>query len=131
MSKILLVDDNAGEVRLISETLKEMKSEAEIDTAKDGEQAVRILESGKSERPDLILLDLKLPRKSGKEVLEEIKKNTELAFIPVVILTSSDSDKDRTESLMLGADAFLSKPSALADYASVLAEALKYVRNER
>jgi two-component system, chemotaxis family, response regulator Rcp1 len=96
--EILLVEDNPGDLRLIIEVLKDSKLSNEIYVAMDGEQAVQMLhKEGKySEmpRPDLILLDLNLPKKDGRELLAEIKQDDQLKIIPVIILTSSTEEED-------------------------------------
>ena len=110
--EILLVEDNAADVRLTMEALKEARVANRLHVARDGVEALHMLrvESGAVPRPDLILLDLNLPRKDGREVLQEIKQDEALRHIPVVILTTSQAEQDVLQSYRLGANAFVTKP---------------------
>jgi two-component system, chemotaxis family, response regulator Rcp1 len=112
--EILLVEDNPGDVRLTIEALKEGKVANEINVAADGIEALAFLRrEGKYEnapKPDLILLDLNLPKKNGREVLAEIKMNPHLKCIPVVILTSSQAEKDIAATYNLHANCYITKP---------------------
>ena len=112
--EILLVEDNPGYVRLTIEALKEGKVANEINVAVDGIEALAFLRrEGKYEnapKPDLILLDLNLPKKNGREVLAEIKMNSHLKCIPVVILTSSQAEKDIVTTYNLHANCYITKP---------------------
>jgi chemotaxis family two-component system response regulator Rcp1 len=112
--EILLVEDNPGDVRLTIEALKEGKVANEINVAADGIEALAFLRrEGKYEnapKPDLILLDLNLPKKNGREVLAEIKMNPHLKCIPVVILTSSQAEKDIVTTYNLHANCYITKP---------------------
>src|SRR5690348_1683133 len=96
--EILLVEDNAGDVRLTQEALKEGNVRNNLSVARDGVQAVAFLRRegpyAQAARPDLILLDLNLPRKDGRAVLKEIKADSDLSVIPVVVLTTSRSEDD-------------------------------------
>ncbi len=106
---ILLVEDNPADVRLTREALKE--SRVRLHVARDGVEAMALLRSATAaQRPDLILLDLNLPRKDGREVLQEIKQDDALRHIPVVILTTSQAEQDVLQSYRLGASAFITKP---------------------
>ena len=112
--EILLVEDNPGDVRLTIEALKEGKVANKINVAVDGIEALAFLRrEGKYEnapKPDLILLDLNLPKKNGREVLAEIKMNSHLKCIPVVILTSSQAEKDIVTTYNLHANCYITKP---------------------
>ena len=112
--EILLVEDNPGDVRLTREALKEGKVANRINVAADGIEAMAFLHrEGKYEnapKPDLILLDLNLPRKNGREVLAEIKMDPDLKSIPVVILTSSQAEKDIVATYNLHANCYVTKP---------------------
>lgn len=112
--EILLVEDNPGDIRLIVETLKAGVIPHNISIVKDGEEAMRYLsEKSKEEQPflpDVILLDLKLPKKSGMDVLEELKNNKKLKDIPVVVLTSSESPDDMVKAYEKKANLYVTKP---------------------
>ena len=113
-ARILLVEDNPGDVRLTREALKEGKIINELAVVSDGVEAMDYLRRrGKfadASRPDLILLDLNLPRKNGREVLAEIKSDQSMRRIPVVILTVSRAEEDILKSYDLHANCYISKP---------------------
>lgn len=117
---ILLVEDNPGDVRLTIEALREGKVRNNLAVAPDGEEALAYLHRQGSyrdaPRPDLILLDLNLPRRDGREVLAEIKSDPVLKTIPVVILTTSQADQDITKSYELSANCYISKPVDLDQF---------------
>jgi CheY-like chemotaxis protein len=112
--EILIVEDNEGDVGLIEEVFEEAKIKNNIHVAEDGEEAVLYLHSSGtfsgSRRPDLILLDLNLPKKDGREVLREIKEDSNLKNIPVVVLTTSTAKKDILRAYDLHANAYVTKP---------------------
>ena len=112
--EILLVEDNEGDVGLIEEVFEEAKIRNNLHVAEDGEEAILFLHGeGKfsgSPRPDIILLDLNLPKKDGREVLREIKEDNNLKNIPVVILTTSGAEKDILRSYALHSNAYVTKP---------------------
>jgi len=122
--KILLVEDNPGDVRLTSEAFKEAKVANKLYVAADGVEAMRYLrgEGGPEEspRPDLILLDLNLPRKDGREVLAEIKASPTLKRIPVVILTTSEAEEDILKTYDLHANCYITKPVDLDQFVKVV-----------
>jgi CheY-like chemotaxis protein len=119
-----LVEDNKPDVRLTLEALKDAKVRNHITVASDGVEAMAILRRegvhAKAPRPDLILLDLNLPRKDGREVLEEIKDDEGLRHIPVVILTTSQAEQDILQSYRLRANAFVTKPVDLEQFLTVV-----------
>ncbi len=121
---ILLVEDNPGDVRLTIEVLKDAKINNTMRVAHDGEQALKILrqkgKNGQTNRPELILLDLNLPRLNGLEVLREIKTDPILRSIPVVILTSSQSEKDILDSYSEYANAYVIKPVSIQQFVAVV-----------
>jgi two-component system, chemotaxis family, response regulator Rcp1 len=121
---ILLVEDNPGDVLLTREALREFKVNNIMQVAPDGIEALAFLRRegvhADKSRPDLILLDLNLPRKGGIEVLEEIKNDPRLKQIPVVILTTSDSEKDVLKSYSLHANCYITKPVNLEQFLSVV-----------
>jgi CheY-like chemotaxis protein len=122
--EILLVEDNAGDVRLTREALKDAKVLNTLHVARDGEEAMDYLyHKGKyadAPRPDLILLDLNLPRKDGREVLAEIKADEDLKRIPVVILTTSKSEEDVLKVYNLHANCYVTKPLDLDQFIRVV-----------
>ena len=113
--KILLVEDNPGDVRLVLEALKSIKKEYEINIAMDGEEAIDYLRKKdkfvEAPRPDIILLDLNLPKINGLEVLSDIKSDSSQKTIPVIVLSSSEADSDIFESYRCHANCYLTKPS--------------------
>lgn len=121
---ILLVEDNIGDARLAQEALKEAKVRNNLYIVGDGEEALDFLQKkGKYAgvpQPDLILLDLNLPKKNGEEVLEEIKSNDELRNIPVVILTVSKSEEDISRAYNLHANCYITKPLNLDQFIEVI-----------
>ncbi|MCI0579532.1 MAG: response regulator [Chloroflexi bacterium] len=121
---VLLVDDDPGDVRLTIEALRESKLNIELSVARDGFEALaRLRQEGHfagRPMPDLILLDLNMPRKDGREALAEIKADPELRRIPVVILTTSQSEQDILASYNLGANCFITKPVDLGQFVQVV-----------
>ena len=116
--RILLVEDNPGDADLIQEILMESDEKKEVTVAVDGFVALRCLREGP--RPDLIVLDLNLPKKSGREVLEEIKTTEALQRIPVVVLTSSEAGDDLSDVYRLHANCYLAKPVDLEEFMNVV-----------
>jgi CheY-like chemotaxis protein len=114
------VEDNPADVRLTREALKDAKVRNNVHAVSDGVEAMAFLrrtgEYADSPRPDLVLLDLNLPRKDGREVLEAIKNDDTLKEIPVVILTTSQAEQDIVESYRLRANAYVTKPVDLAQF---------------
>lgn len=108
--EILLVEDNPGDIRLIVETLKEGRLVHKISVARDGEEALRMLAEGSGVNPEIILLDLKIPKKNGLEVLAELRKKPHLKDTPVIVLTSSESEKDIAEAYEKLANCYVTKP---------------------
>lgn len=122
--EILLVEDNEGDVGLIEEVFEEIKIRNNLHVAEDGEMAVHyLLGEGKysgSTLPDLVLLDLNLPKKDGREVLEEIKSDDNLKNIPIVILTTSQAEKDILKAYDLHANAYVNKPIDFEQFIEVV-----------
>ncbi|MBV8897410.1 MAG: response regulator [Acidobacteriaceae bacterium] len=121
--RVLLVEDSPSDVRLIREALKGATVPVQIMLARDGVEAIEHLEQsevGQAQRPDLILLDLNLPRKNGKEVLAEIKASPTLKQIPVLVMTSSRSDEDIAQVYSLSANCYITKPGDLHEYVHVV-----------
>ena len=115
---IFLVEDNRGDIRLIQEALKSSKVQCEVAIARDGMEAMAYLrqdgEHTNAVRPDLILLDLNLPKKDGREVLAEIKADPDLKHIPVVVLTTSRNEEDILKSYDLHVNCYISKSRNLS-----------------
>ena len=122
--EILLVEDNPGDVRLTEEALKEGKVINNINLVNDGVEAVSFLhKEGKyadAVRPDLILLDLNLPKKDGREVLMEIKKDEALRRIPVVVLTTSKAEEDIIRTYDCHANCYITKPVDFDQFINVV-----------
>lgn len=122
--RVLLVEDNPGDAELTKETLEEGKLLVELSVVIDGTQAMAHLQQQPPyenvPRPDLMLLDLNLPKMSGIEVLAEMKKHAALRLIPVVVLTSSDAELDVVTSYQLGAACYITKPVGLAAFQSIV-----------
>jgi two-component system, chemotaxis family, response regulator Rcp1 len=129
-AEILLIEDNPGDVELIQEAFQTGKVLNHISLAMDGEEAVAFLyrRSGyeTAPRPDLILLDLNIPKKDGFEVLKEIKDNLGLSRVPVIILTSSQDDRDIVKSYDLHANCFVSKPVDVDEFLAVVRSTGKF-----
>jgi two-component system, chemotaxis family, response regulator Rcp1 len=119
LKTILLVEDNRGDIRLIQEALKRSRSPYQVVTARDGMEAMAYLrrqeEYADAIRPDLILLDLNLPKKDGREVLAEIKMDSQLKHIPVVVLTTSRNEEDILKSYDLYVNCYITKSRNLSD----------------
>ena len=107
---ILLVEDNPGDARLAEEALTEGKITNNISVVQDGVEAIDFLRDENNPRPDLIFLDLNLPKMNGKDVLAVIKKDPALKRIPVIILTTSDADDDISSTYDLQANCYITKP---------------------
>jgi two-component system, chemotaxis family, response regulator Rcp1 len=119
--EIMLVEDNPADVRLTIEALREADIPNNLRVARDGAEAIELLkEPTVSPKPDLILLDLNLPKKDGREVLNEIKEDELLRHIPVVILTTSQADQDILQSYRLRANAVITKPVDLDQFFTVV-----------
>jgi CheY-like chemotaxis protein len=118
--EVLLVEDSPGDVRLTQEAFREANREIRLHISTDGVEAMAFLMRSEphkgAPRPDLILLDLNLPRMDGREVLAQIKGDPNLCSIPVVILTTSDSEADIVRSYQLKANCYLSKPVQLDEF---------------
>jgi two-component system, chemotaxis family, response regulator Rcp1 len=118
--EILLVEDNPGDVRLTIEALRDSKVRNNLHVASDGVLALERLRRKDLPRPDLILLDLNLPRKDGREVLAEVKADPALKTIPVVILTTSRAEQDVLRSYELQANCYITKPVDLDQFITVV-----------
>jgi two-component system, chemotaxis family, response regulator Rcp1 len=121
---ILLVEDNPGDVRLTVEALKEGRVRNQLSVVSDGVEALAFLRNqgqySDAPRPDLMLLDLNLPKKDGREVLAEIKADPALRRIPVVVLTTSEAEADVLKSYALHANCYITKPVDLEQFINVI-----------
>jgi two-component system response regulator len=126
---ILLVEDNPADVEITLEAFRRSHSGNRVFVCRDGEEAIeyffqrgRYSRAGSAPRPDLVLLDLNLPRKSGLEVLATVKTNEQLKAIPAIILSTSDRDEDVRRCFQNGANAYLTKPVQFDDCVKLMAE---------
>ena len=121
---ILMVEDDPGDVDLTRETLEDSKITVSLNVVEDGVMALEYLRQkgqyANAKRPDMILLDLNLPKKDGREVLAEIKNDPNLKSIPVVVLTTSDANKDIVRTYDLGANCYITKPVGLEQFSTVV-----------
>lgn len=122
--EVLLVEDDPGDVLLTQETLLESKIQTNLHVVSDGVEALAFLrqegEYAAVPRPDLILLDLNMPRKDGREVLADVKEDPDLKTIPVAVLTTSSQDEDILKSYQLHANCYITKPVGLAQFSTVV-----------
>lgn len=122
--EILLVEDNPGDVRMAVEALKDCRVSNQLNVVEDGVEALAFLKGqdgyAGSPRPDLILLDLNLPRKDGHQVLAEIKADPDLRRIPVVVLTTSENERDVHKAYDLNANCYITKPGGLEQFVAVM-----------
>lgn len=121
---ILMVEDNAGDARLAEEAFKESKMMNTLHRVKDGVEALAFVrrtdEFADAPRPDIILLDLNLPKKDGRQVLEELKNDPDLKTIPVVVLTTSEAEQDILKSYELHANCYITKPVDLDKFMGIV-----------
>jgi CheY-like chemotaxis protein len=118
----VLVEDNPADVRLVRKALEEHQVEGELTLLMDGEKAISFIDAVDSQSaacPDLIIIDLNLPRRSGREVLEHMRRSTRCGDVPVVILSSSDIPRDRDECRRFGASRYIRKPSRLDEFLAI------------
>ncbi len=121
-ARILLVEDNPADVFLVREALAWNNIKSQLFVVRDGDEAIRLvqeIERTQSPCPDLLVLDVNLPRKSGFEVLRRVRASAKCGVAPVAILTSSEAPTDRAEAARLGASSYIQKPSNLRDFMSV------------
>jgi chemotaxis family two-component system response regulator Rcp1 len=122
--QILLVEDSPGDVSLTREAMLSARVTNELHVVGDGEEALSFLRRGSGfehcERPDLVLLDLNLPKKGGREVLQEMKSDHDLKHIPVIVLTTSEDEVDILQSYRLHANAYVTKPIAFSAFLETL-----------
>jgi two-component system, chemotaxis family, response regulator Rcp1 len=119
---VLLVEDNPGDVRLVEEALTEHRVQGELVVLGDGEKAIQFVEELEAKTgpyPELVILDLNLPKRAGTDVLRRIRESAVWNHIPVVILTSSNAPQDRQETARLGANLYIRKPGELAEFLEI------------
>ena len=122
--EVLLVEDNPGDIRLTQEALRESAFDVHLNVARDGVEALDFLNQRETftdaPRPDLILLDLNLPRKNGREVLSEIKQDPDLKRIPVLVMTTSRAEQDIQKAYALNANCYIAKPMDLNEFLRIV-----------
>lgn len=122
--KVLLVEDNEGDILLTVDALKEGKLAKKVTVVKDGWEAIQYIENrepySQNEEPDLILLDVNLPKVNGHEVLQQIRANSKKSHIPIIMLTTSSSQDDIIKSFKNQADLYIAKPINAGDFARVI-----------
>ena len=124
VAEILLVEDSQGDIVLTQTALQDARVANRLSVVRDGEQALAFLRReppyADAPRPDLVLMDLNMPRKNGLEVLKEVKDDPDLRTIPVVILTTSEAERDIVESYALHANCYIQKPVDLNQFLRVI-----------
>jgi CheY-like chemotaxis protein len=115
-----LVDDDADDIIVFKEVLQDVNASIELATATDGLEALSALQLRKNDLPDIIFLDLNMPRMGGKECLTELKKDAQLKHIPVIMYTTSSQSKDIEETMLKGAVCFITKPTSLKELRHIL-----------
>jgi CheY-like chemotaxis protein len=135
IAEILLIEDNVGDVLLTKEAFRTSQFKHNLSIAKDGEEALKRLcqqdEYYNAPLPDLILLDLSLPKIDGREVLEKIKNNTMLKDIPVIVLSGSSAETDMTSSYDLHANSYVIKPDNFDDFKEIVTSIENYWLNKQ
>lgn len=123
---ILLVDDDAGDCRLVSESLKDSKRTSSLHIVNSGDEALAYLRRSGKDRPDIVLLDINMPGKDGFATLKEIRATETLTDLPVVMLTTSTDDEDILASYRLHANSYVSKPSSFEDFGQAVRDIEAY-----
>jgi DNA-binding response OmpR family regulator len=125
-AQIFIVEDNDPDVFLVEEALRALGVPAQIQRCHDGEEAIGALSQiGEPKLPDLIIVDLNLPKVPGLEILKHVRRLKQLDGVPVLVLTSSQSRSDRALSLQLGADAYIAKPPTLPEFLSAVGSGIR------
>ncbi len=118
--QILLVEDNPADADLMRETMEASKVHVSITTVRDGAAAIQYLRNPNHAHPDIVLLDLNLPKLNGRQVLEQVKGDADLRGIPIVVLTSSNAEQDIAQSYDLGANCYVVKPVDLKAFQAIV-----------
>lgn len=122
---VLLVEDGDIDAELIMEEFRKMPS-VKVHRVRDGDECMHHLRDVSASRPDVIFLDLKMPKKGGREVLAELRVDPDLHIVPVVVLSGSDNDDDVRTAYRLGASAYVPKPARRSDYESVMKSVIEF-----
>ena len=131
-AQVFIVEDNDPDVFLVEETLRFQGIPARIQRCQDGEEAIQTLSQiGGSQLPDIIIIDLNLPKVAGLEILKHVRSLKQLDKVPVLILTSSQSKTDRRLSMQLGADAYVAKPPTLPEFLSEVGSGIRTLLERR
>lgn len=125
MCKILLIEDNEGDILLMKEAFEELDSESELEVIKDGEEASNYIKKrkgneDKEDLPDIILLDINLPKVNGHELLHQIRMNEHFNRLPVIVLTTSSAEKDIQKAYENAANCYITKPTGLEEFFSIV-----------
>jgi DNA-binding response OmpR family regulator len=134
LPRLLLVEDNPADVFLVKQAMREEGFDCELQVVEDGEKALKLIDSvdaGEEAPPDLIMLDLSIPRVSGEAVLERLRESSKCAKVAVAVVTSSDSLLDRRKAEALGADEYFRKPTNLQDFMALGKVARRLVAKSR
>lgn len=123
--RILVVEDNPGDIYLLEKTLKNRDINYALTSYPDGEQAIRALHQQDGIVPDLVILDLNLPRREGFDVLQTIRSKPSMVGVPVAILTSSDAERDRHRIAVTGGERYIHKPPILEDFLEQVGQAIE------
>ncbi len=125
-AEVFIVEDNDPDVFLVEEALRSQGLQARMQRCHDGEEAIRTLSAiGEANVPDIIIIDLNLPKVTGLEILKHVRSLKQLDRVPVLILTSSQSKTDRALSKQLGADAYIAKPPTLPEFLSTVGSGIR------
>jgi DNA-binding response OmpR family regulator len=123
--RVMVVEDNPGDVYLLEKALKSRDLRYELCRYDDGDQAIRALENDECATPDLVILDLNLPRREGFDVLQTVRSKPSMVGVPVGILTSSDAEKDRHRIAVAGGERYIHKPPMLEDFIDQVGHAIE------
>lgn len=126
MTRVLLVDDDDIDAALVMDELKKVPGRISLDRVRDGDECMQYLHDPSKRRPDVIFLDLKMPKKSGREVLAEMCADRSLSVIPVIVLSGSDQEAERLRAYELGCNGYVHKPGTREKYVEVMEAVWRY-----